>query len=255
MKINHFVGLLVFVVLGAASVPAIAAPKAIPYPGSMAALGDSVTAGEGTEGLPGEDSWATGTNPAVNSQYLRILAANPAIKGKSYNLAEGGAVDLRPQAKQAVAKRVNYVTILVGEIDTCRGTATAKIGSMLDSTLRILTSGLPKAHVFVASTRDLARQIRVLGQNKDLRGFAICGTQVGASAAELAPLHQRFAATNKTLGQVCARYQQCRFDGGAVFKMPLTSADISSSDNYHLSTKGQHKLAEVTWKATFSFGR
>ena len=31
------------------------------------------------------DSWATGTNPAVNSHYLRILVANPAIKGKNYN--------------------------------------------------------------------------------------------------------------------------------------------------------------------------
>ena len=255
MTIHRFVGLLVLVVLAIASAPAVAASKAIPYPSSMAALGDSVTAGEGTDGLPGEDSWATGTSRAVNSQYLRIVAANPAIKAKNYNLAEGGAVDLRPQAKQAVAKRVDYVTILVGEIDTCRGTSSAKIGSMLNATLGILKTGLPRAHVFVASTRDIARQIQVLGRNKDLRGFAICGTQVGASAAQLARLHQRFVATNTALAQVCARYPQCRFDGNAVFKMPLTPADISSSDNYHLSTKGQRKLAAVTWKATYPFRR
>jgi len=33
------------------------------------------------------NSWATGTNPAVSSIYLKILAKNPAIKGHDFNLA------------------------------------------------------------------------------------------------------------------------------------------------------------------------
>ena len=44
---------------------------------------------------------ATGTNPAVNSVYARIMAGNPAIKGHNTNLAQGGATvrDLVSQAE------------------------------------------------------------------------------------------------------------------------------------------------------------
>ena len=38
-----------------------------------------------------ENSWATGTNPAVKSLYLRLLAVNPTIEGHNFNLAQGGA--------------------------------------------------------------------------------------------------------------------------------------------------------------------
>ena len=38
-----------------------------------------------------ENSWATGTNPAVDSVYLRILARNPKIRGHNVNLAQDSA--------------------------------------------------------------------------------------------------------------------------------------------------------------------
>lgn len=245
---------LVLVVLCVAAATARAAPSGLPYPNSMAAIGDLLTLDDPLLANP-PDSWSTGTNPAVNSHYLRILAANPAIKGKIYNFT-GQEIDLTAEAKEAVAKHVDYVTIGPIEDDTCQGTASpAKVAAKLEATLRILTAGLPNARVLVTSTRDVARLIRVLDQNHDLRGFPVCGTQVGASAAELARLHQRFVAVNKALAQVCARYRQCRFDGNAVFKMPLTLADISTTDHFSLSAKGHRKLAEVTWKVTFPFGR
>ena len=45
------------------------------------------------------NSWATGTNPKVDSVYLTILAHNPAIKGHNSNYAEAGAE--RPSARGA----------------------------------------------------------------------------------------------------------------------------------------------------------
>jgi hypothetical protein len=50
-----------------------------PYPSSMDALGASVTVGFNTDCLEGwidcpDNSWSTGTNPAVDSVYLRLLA-------------------------------------------------------------------------------------------------------------------------------------------------------------------------------------
>src|SRR5262249_43350116 len=71
---------------------ALAAPSegrrapTLPYPGSLAAIGDSWTGPS-----VAADSWATGTNKAVESQYLRILAHNPAVRGHAYNLAEAHA--------------------------------------------------------------------------------------------------------------------------------------------------------------------
>ena len=50
------------------------------YPSSMAALGDSITAGFGSCGaflICGRNSWSTGTADAVDSHYRRILAGHP----------------------------------------------------------------------------------------------------------------------------------------------------------------------------------
>ena len=75
-------------------------------PRSIVVLGHSGATGENSDpSRPGaevrENSWATGTNPAVNSVYARILAPNPAIKGHNTNLAQGGATvrDLVSQAE------------------------------------------------------------------------------------------------------------------------------------------------------------
>src|SRR5215207_11255140 len=100
---------------------AFAAPAACAaYPNSMAALGDSITRAFNTCSFPFTDcsanSWATGTNATVNSFYSRILAANPAISGKGYNLAVSGAKmsGLQSQVNGAVSRGVEYVTIGMG---------------------------------------------------------------------------------------------------------------------------------------------
>jgi hypothetical protein len=66
------------------------------YPDSMAILGHSGATGEDSDPAKPHvevraNSWATGTNPAVNSVYQRILAHNPKIAGHNANLARAGA--------------------------------------------------------------------------------------------------------------------------------------------------------------------
>jgi hypothetical protein len=247
--------LLAFEVFSLAAGPAAARRESIPFPNSMAALGDSLTLAAGTGDPEGADSWSTGTNRAVASHYLHILAANPRIKGKNFDFAIIGASDLRPQAEQAVARGVDYVTIMTGEGDACSGPSGPPVGN-LDATLRVLSKGLPKAHVLVTSVRDMVRYMEVLATNKDVRGLVLCGSApVGSRPAAFAALRKRLAATNTLLAKICSRYPQCRYDGGAVFNMPVTLADISVDDPSHPSRQGQRKIAEVTWKATFPFGR
>jgi len=70
-------------------------PNLTGYPNSMASLGDSITRAFNTGGVPFTDapgnSWSTGTRTFVQSHYVRILAAEPAILERDFNDAESGA--------------------------------------------------------------------------------------------------------------------------------------------------------------------
>ena len=93
------------------AVPANAAKP----PKVMAALGDSITRAFNTEINPPtcptfsptgfldcpKNSWSTGTNPAVNSQFQRIQAIDPGRNPVAFNDARSGAraVDMLGQAQ------------------------------------------------------------------------------------------------------------------------------------------------------------
>src|SRR5258706_14842964 len=80
--------------LGVLVLPAPAHADAGPPPNSMASLGDSISRGFNACGFYVDctsRSFSTGDNSGVNSQYLRILAKNPAIAGHNFNDARSGA--------------------------------------------------------------------------------------------------------------------------------------------------------------------
>ena len=81
-----------------------------PYPSSIVALGHSgLTGYDSDPDMPAIDvhdnSWATGTNPKVDSVYERIVALNPAARDHVSNFAiDGSGVDsLVDQERQAAA--------------------------------------------------------------------------------------------------------------------------------------------------------
>jgi hypothetical protein len=49
------------------------------------------------------------------------------------------------------------------------------------------------------------------------------------------------------LETVCARHPKCRYDGGAVFRIRWSRADVSILDYYHPSVAGQRKIADAVW--------
>jgi hypothetical protein len=49
------------------------------------------------------------------------------------------------------------------------------------------------------------------------------------------------------LETVCARHPKCRYDGGAVFRIRWSRADVSTLDYYHPSVAGQRKIAAAVW--------
>lgn len=236
-------------------------------PTSMAALGDSLTSGFGADGRPDADparSWATGSDPAVESHYLRLLARTPFIVGRAGNYARVGArmVDLLAQAEQAVHDRARYVTIWAGTNDVCTATseemtAVADVAADLRAVLERLTGGIPGVRVLVLSVPDW------VGLWERLRGSASaqeawtrypdrCLTVLGpfAGDADRAAAALRIADLNAALSSVCREFPACADDGGAVYRLwpSLTEADFSF-DLFHLSAAGQARVAEVTWNA------
>jgi len=258
----------------AGAATASADPAITGYPGSIAATGDSITQAYDADSLfpPGvrpQYSWATGSSSKVNSLYLRILAANPAIAGHAFNDAKSGArmVDLNGQLGTAAGQSVDYVTILMGGNDVCQPseaamTSVADFTAQYSNAMATLTAASPSTNVYVVSIPNvktlwstlkgnaIARFVWAIGgvcQSMLARPLSTAQTDVDRRARVL----QREVDFNAALASVCAAYTQCRFDGNAVFNVAFVASDISTRDYFHPSISGQKKLAAVSWSAGY----
>lgn len=274
---NRWRGLLVLtatVTLAATfgtAVPAQAAPG--PPPGSIAALGDSITRGFNACGWFVDctsRSFSTGNNTAVNSHYLRIRAKNAAVV--AYNDGRTGAkvADMPGQASTAVSQRAAYVTILIGANDACTSSEASMTGvaayrASLDTALGTLKAGLPDAKILLVSVPDIKRLWQVGKDTSAARTawglFGICQSMLAnptstasADAARRDRVRQRVADYNGQLASACAAYgANCKYDGGAVFGYAFQLSQLSTWDYFHPNATGQSVLASVSYGAGFGW--
>jgi lysophospholipase L1-like esterase len=246
-----------------------------PVPGSMSALGDSITRGFNACGWFADctaRSWSAGDYASVNSHYLRILGKNAAISGHNFNDAKSGAkmADLDGQAATAVSRHVDYVTILMGANDACTSsestmTPVATYRSQLDTALATIKAGLPNAAVFIASVPDVKRLWFIGKDSSSARnawsGFKVCQSMLANPTSTLqadvdrrARVQQRVIDFNTQLADACAAYgSNCAFDGNAVFGYPFVLSQVSTWDYFHPNTSGQAVLASVSYPAGFNW--
>jgi lysophospholipase L1-like esterase len=249
--------------------------ETIPYPDSMAATGDSITRAFNSSVVPWIEapwnSWSTGGNPAVQSHYSRILAANPRIFLHNWNDARSGAemAELPRQVGLVNLQHIDYVTVLMGANDACASseaamTPVSEFRAEYETALAELSAGSPQAHVYVVSIPDVYRLWELFHEKAEARlkwrltGF--CKSML-ARPASTAPedmarrgrVRERIEAYNQVLEEGCAAYAQCLFDGNAVFDYPFARKDVSRHDFFHPSREGQRVLAEVTWQAGYDF--
>ncbi len=252
-------------------------PTATPQkglPSSMAALGDSITAGYGsclTLVVCRRNSWSTGGGAAVDSHYRRIRDANTKIKGNAENYAVPGAraEGLAAQADRAVAAKVQYVTVLIGANDACTGrvqdmTATATFRKQIDAALGRLKKGLPQARVMVVSIPDLYR-LWQLGHDDEraVRAWSrgVCPSLLArptstadADTDRRRRVADRVDAYNAELRAACKKYgKRCRWDGGDAHRVRFSLDLVNQLDYFHPDVQGQNKLAEVTYPGRFSW--
>jgi lysophospholipase L1-like esterase len=243
------------------------------YPSSMAAIGDSITAGLGSCGtyvVCMRNSWSTGTGDSVDSHYQRILAKNSKIRGDARNFADPGAEAdaLDAQAARAVKAKSEYVTVLIGANDAC-APSTAAMTSVktfrteVDRALNRLKKGLPKTRVLVASIPDLYR-LWELGRDNPAAVrvwnrvslcpsmFANPTSTADADENRRRQVRDRVGDYDDQLRQACKAYgKRCRWDNDAVHNVRFSLDQVSTVDYFHPNAKGQNKLADVTYRASW----
>ena len=235
------------------------------YPNSIAVLAHSGATGENSDPRrPGVEvrgnSWATGTNPAVNSVYLRILAKNPGIEGHNVNLAHGSATVHISCARlsgpsQSTEARANSDPDH-GRDMVCpaKGSDYAAFRSTFISALKVLAKARPKSRFFVVSQfGSPTTEWKTLSQ-AERRSFGGTGPCAFLDPAgrlvpkELARLEGIVHGYEAQLEAACKRFSQCRYDGGA-FGRIVNKREYASSDVNHWSVKGHAKAAAVAWAA------
>ena len=240
-------------------------------PAIIAALGDSITRGFGLCAGWGDcpaASWATGTQAEVASHSARLEAADGAVR-RVHNLAVSGATvaTLDVQARQTVAVRADYVTVLIGGNDACARseaamTPTRQFAERFGTALATLTDGLPEARILVVSIPDLHR-LWLVGKDDERvvetwRRVGVCQAMLADPTSTAAEdrrrrirVRDRVAAYNEVMAALCARHHQCRWDGNAVFEDAFPLEAVSPRDYWHPSVDGQRRLAQVAWDAGF----
>jgi lysophospholipase L1-like esterase len=253
------------------------APDRDPRPGlpaSMAALGDSITAGYGTcvtLVACRRNSWSTGGGTRVDSHYRRILAESSAISGRGENFSVPGAraEALPGQARRAVRAGAEYVTILIGANDACAGrvdhmTGVAAFRGHVDDALRTLKRGLPGARVLVVSIPDVhrlwevghddPRAVRAWGRGVCQSLLANPTSTAGADDRRRRQVRDRVDDYNRELVAACREYgDHCRHDGGRAHRVRFTLGLVNKLDYFHPNAEGQQKLAEVTFPRRFTW--
>ncbi|WP_062436331.1 GDSL-type esterase/lipase family protein [Herbidospora daliensis] len=242
--------------------------QASTQPMTIAALGDSITAGFNACGwyvACTSRSWAVGDHKDVNSHYLRLLADGVDVKGRNRNFAYNGATsdDLMEQMDEAIKAKATYVTILIGAQDACvrtesQMTPVATYRARVDAALaKLAPTG---AQVRILSIPDLKRLWRVAKDNPVARAFwgiaRICQTMLANPTSTARKdedrrdrVRARVMAYNTEMARACAAYGPlCRHDGGEVFRYQFPVSMVSKWDFFHPNAEGQKTIARLSFQ-------
>jgi lysophospholipase L1-like esterase len=225
-------------------------------PRVMAALGDSITRGYNTTGNgcptgPGLDcpknSWATGTNPAVDSVRERLDAISPQPI-TAYNDAVSGAraVNLLGQAEVAAGQDPDFVLIEIGANDACASTPTptATFREQVREAMQVLVAGNKQIYIQLMSIPDINNLRTIFTEPPDPNAllrwelFHVCQGLLAnplstepADEARREAFREQVMAYNAALAEVCAEFKRCLWDNEAVFNSEFTPADVANVTN------------------------
>jgi hypothetical protein len=284
------IGALLAALLVAAPAPAgrhsvtATAHGAARYPNAIVVLGDGGAAGHASDPAhtfrdAPENSWATGTNPAVDSVYSRILAVNPAVRGHNVNLARDDltSAGFTAQLHRAIAlnPKPDLVIVELGDRAgaTCDGHDAAHYAEFRaewNAGLQTLTTGLPHARIFVVSPwggsygsswgsfDSYVKYLDGLSEGARLQhaGKRLCQFVESPSGrvvpARVAYMKKTWASYEAQKAAACARFPQCHYDGGVAERIAVTAADVAPGGGYP-TIQGNAELAAAEWAVLSRF--
>jgi hypothetical protein len=233
------------------------------YPDSMAALGHSLITGEGTQPGGNEsawkgNSWATGTNPEVNSVYARLRQVNPAIEGQVHNLGTGGAnlAALTEQAQMLTQLQPQPELVIIATLDgdiTCPASAAdfTTYGTGLKSLLKSLSKQMPASRFFItAQTSTPSHDIEIYSPEErasvgDTGPCSALDPKGKLVPVELKRLEAAIAGYKAQVTAACAEVDRCHTDQSGK-GWSLRRSDLSDDLN-HMNISGQARWAEHEW--------
>lgn len=212
-----------------------------------------------------ENSWATGSNPEVQSIYLRLLQDHPALKGHNYNHAiNGSGVDQLELAFEGLLDEVEVLpdVVLIQVIDNdmrCDGTDAQNYGPFartLDRALTRMEDTIPGVQFFLTSQWATVETWTAWAVDHVEQVFANSGTgpchvfdgQGTPRPAGMRSLQRIADSYWSEVESVCAEHPGCFTDGGAQKSFVPTDRDVALDFN-HLSIAGHRKYAAIAWQA------
>jgi hypothetical protein len=236
-------------------------PQGVVAIGHSALTGLSSDADRPQENAP-ENSWATGTNPAVDSVYLRLVKERPETEGHVANTAKNGAVaQTLPEQAEAALDQVPFPALLIIQtIDNdirCDGSDDAHLHEFRASVreaVEMVSEASPKTHVLVVSNfgspagyaKSLtADPVAVAGfaGTDPCSLFAGDGTVNAKGVATLSAIIAKYEAEQV---RACEGIALCHSDDGALDRYPERLEDLAS-DRQHLLSTGHAELAKAIW--------
>ncbi len=240
------------------------------FPSSIVVLGHSGTTGFDSDPAAPEtdvvaNSWATGTNPKIDSVYVRVLDRNPAVEGNVQNFGiDGSRVEsLLDQEERAAAVTPTPDLVLVQSIDNdirCDGTDARNYEpyrKTLTDVMDALTRDMPNATIFfVSQWADVKEYRRVVSSINPwhLTGAGPCDV-VNADTGKLDKQREAYLQGIvddyfAIVGDVCGQYPNCQTDGGAMQRMRLQKSDLAEGLD-HLSLTGLRKMAAIAFRTLY----
>ncbi len=239
------------------------------WPTSMVVLGHSGATGWNSDPAnPEQDapynSWATGTNPVVDSIYLRALQHSPELDGHNFTVAKAGSDvdDLPRQVTAAIALSPLPDLFIVQSVDKdikCDGTDDANYAAYrakISAVFASINDAAPRARIFtvgiwatVQNYSDVTSTIAAAVVRNQGGGpcevFDSAGKEIPSAITTYQGIVDNY---QEQLRQACAAAKHCQFGGDEILAMKIDANDLAPDTN-HLSVTGLHKMASVAWDA------
>jgi lysophospholipase L1-like esterase len=253
--------------------PAAAVAPIIDSVDSVLVLGDSITLGVNacdTDRICSDASWATGTDPGVDSLLTRARAQNPSIEVEA--LARDGArIGTAVSALAEVAAvDADLIVLLLGANDACARdiegmTPAAAYRDQLGQVLTTLSNTPAQPAILVLSIPDMRSVWESEHDDPDAvrmwNSSPACRSLLGDPEATTSAANDRRERValrveefNTAIVEVCGAIPRCGTDAGALHEHDFDSEEISPIDHFHPSALGQQRIAAIAWAALVEFG-